>query len=569
MRAPLAVAAALALVACRSTPTTVLLRIEAATGLPYPDELRLSVHADEGRVVGDEKLAAAALPGEVVLYPRQSSGALRILVRARSQGGPVGEGTTTAVLEAGRQVRATLVVRPGALPDADGDGVPDTIDNCPAIPNPAQGPCAGLDAGVERGELSDLRDGPATDAPAADGPGDGPRERAPDLPAPDLVPACSCSLGCVPGTSTCRSLVPSNGFTANSYTTLSGPLGDAVIETTSCELRDAASVLAKGVIVTSPAGSSTCVIGLTSLTIKNGVVVRAVGKHALALLVKQQVTVQGILDAGGHGSEPGPGGGQGGSGPAGGPGQGGAGPGGGKVCSCTGTGVDDCGGGGGGHGGAGGAGGLEGSCASPSSGGTSHGSASLIPLSAGSGGASGGQGTAGSPVAPGGAGGGALQISCGGTMTVGGAILAGGGGGQVISNGTGLGSIGGGGGGSGGGILLEAVSFAGNGVVAALGGGGGGGGGLGGATACATAGKAGEDGGPTLTPALGGASGGAPCGAGGDSGKPGAPVPGGSGGGGGGGGGGGRIRFNGYQHDAAPPLSAAAGSVTTGEVVVK
>ncbi|MFZ5787939.1 MAG: thrombospondin type 3 repeat-containing protein, partial [Acidobacteriota bacterium] len=155
MRVLLAMAAALTLVACRSAPTTVLLRIEAASGLPYPDELRLSVHADEGRVVGDEKLAAAALPGEVVLYPRQDRGVLRILVRARSKGGPVGEGTTTASLQAGRQVRATLTVGPGALPDADGDGVPDAIDNCPAVPNPAQGPCAGLDGAVERGELGD------------------------------------------------------------------------------------------------------------------------------------------------------------------------------------------------------------------------------------------------------------------------------------------------------------------------------------------------------------------------------------------------------------------------------
>ena len=145
-----------ALPACKSTPTSVLLTIEAATGLPTPDELRLDVFNPGGSAVKDRRLpesGAPALPDDVVLFPKESSGLVRILVRALAGGAEVGQGVTSVELESGAQVKATVTVHAGALPDRDGDGIPDEIDSCPDLPNPEQGPC-NLDAGADMGDAA-------------------------------------------------------------------------------------------------------------------------------------------------------------------------------------------------------------------------------------------------------------------------------------------------------------------------------------------------------------------------------------------------------------------------------
>lgn len=145
-----------ALAACRSTPTSVLLTIEAATGLPTPDELRLDLFDPGGPAVKDRRLpesGAPALPDDVVLFPKESSGLVRILVRALAGGAAVGQGATSVELKSGAQVKATVMVRAGALPDRDGDGVPDEIDSCPDLPNPEQGSCT-LDAGGDMGDAA-------------------------------------------------------------------------------------------------------------------------------------------------------------------------------------------------------------------------------------------------------------------------------------------------------------------------------------------------------------------------------------------------------------------------------
>jgi hypothetical protein len=142
----------LALAGCKETPTSFLLTIR-APGLPALDELQLTAFSLVGVEVKDHRLPESgppALPDDVALFPSQSSGQLRILVRALAAGSAVGEGATVVQLRSGEQVRGELVVSPDRLSDLDGDGVPDLIDNC-ALPNPDQGPCQAADGGADGG----------------------------------------------------------------------------------------------------------------------------------------------------------------------------------------------------------------------------------------------------------------------------------------------------------------------------------------------------------------------------------------------------------------------------------
>jgi hypothetical protein len=561
---------------CKSPPTSVLLKIVAGTSLPSPDELRLTVIGDSGVDVADRSLPAcdaacpskgSVLPGEVVLYPKEQRGRLRILVRARKTSAVVGEGVTGVEVREGEQVEARVVVDPGLLSDRDGDEVPDLVDNCPDVPNPKQGVCPGADGRVDVAPdvtVQDVGRDIASDSKAdrpRDSRVDKPKTDTPqtDKPKPD-APPCTCPLGCR-GDMTCREVVASNGFTTKTYSNLQS-LG-ADINTTTCQI-------ATTPIVAGKIQSGVCIFALKQLVIPSSAIIKATGDKPLVFLVEGTVTINGLLDVGGHKTTAGPGGGAAGV-PTASKGVAGGGSGGGTVCACTAAGEDDCGGGGGGFAVSGAAGGRDapGSCTSTSSGGAAYGSMSLVPLTAGSGGASAGQNlSTGILPAAGGAGGGALQITCGSTITINGTINAGGGGGATAIQAAS--ALGGGGGGSGGGVLLEAASFGGSGIVAANGGGGGA------ATSYACTTAEGEDGGPGVLVAKGGTSctGNAAGGNGGGGVSNLAPASGADGtaitaysGGGGGGGSAGRIRFNWYLHGLFAPVTSS-GSRSVGEVTV-
>jgi hypothetical protein len=142
---------ALAATGCKSAPATVLLHIRADATLTSLDELQLNVIGTGGFLVNQQRVpaqGAAALPGDLVLYPRDL-GALRIGVRALLAATPVGEGAVKVQPRSGAQVEATVTLQGGLLPDTDGDGVPDAIDNCPVQANPDQGPCPAADGGAD------------------------------------------------------------------------------------------------------------------------------------------------------------------------------------------------------------------------------------------------------------------------------------------------------------------------------------------------------------------------------------------------------------------------------------
>src|SRR5262249_15360049 len=77
------------------------------------------------------------LPGDLVVLVRDDSGPLRIVISAFSSM-LVGRGTALAqpVPKAETTIDMLILAPPGA--DSDGDGVPDSIDNCPTVANPDQ-----------------------------------------------------------------------------------------------------------------------------------------------------------------------------------------------------------------------------------------------------------------------------------------------------------------------------------------------------------------------------------------------------------------------------------------------
>jgi hypothetical protein len=196
------------LAACRDAPSTILLELRAEAGVMPLDEIRLTVLVPSGVAVSAQRLPAAGaptLPGEVVLYPRES-GVVRLWARGLRGGAGVGDGATQVTAEPGKQVRATLTLKAGALPDTDRDGIPDAVDNCPSHPNPKQDPCTPGDLGLDRAPSDRGLDAPpdlgraeatdrGTDLPRSDGKADAKRDGPkpdvkrdgpkPDLPKPD------------------------------------------------------------------------------------------------------------------------------------------------------------------------------------------------------------------------------------------------------------------------------------------------------------------------------------------------------------------------------------------------
>jgi hypothetical protein len=245
------------------------------------------------------------------------------------------------------------------------------------------------------------------------------------------------------------------------------------------------------------------IFGFAGLTVGAGVVVRAHGSSALAVVSSGDVLIAGTLDLQDDCLPGTPAAGGGAPGTSG----GGAGA----------PGAKSSGGGGGGHGDVGGAGGA--SSVAGGSAGAPFGplEANPLVLQGGGGGGAGGSGGAG------GNGGGAVQLASNGKLTLTGVVHAGGCGGL----GGGAGGSGGGGG-AGGAILFEAaeVVLAASSVVAANGGGGGAGG-SNSAGAKATATTTAATGGAGATP---GGSGGAKGSTSGKTAPPGSKLSGGGGG---------------------------------------
>jgi len=125
---------ALALAGCADRPTRALLDLSIEAGAPAPTQLVVTVF-DPYRAIADRRAvttSAPTLPGLVIVSLPARDQEVRLLV----DGGPV-TGTARVAARAGSDQRAAVVLRAG-LPDADADGIPDAIDDCPDVANPAQ-----------------------------------------------------------------------------------------------------------------------------------------------------------------------------------------------------------------------------------------------------------------------------------------------------------------------------------------------------------------------------------------------------------------------------------------------
>lgn len=191
-----AVAALTIVAACRSPksevePGAALLHVRMIAGDPVPDSLLVWAYDQSGalwnreRVPKNGTLTAVAKDdlGTILVQPGQLQGALRIHIVGMQAETRVSDGVLSIdSVRSGPRTFDVLLV--AAVPvDADGDGVPDEIDDCTVVADPAQV------AGKIRCESDPARDaGPDVKAPDARA-----DERQPNtddagdaLPAPDL-----------------------------------------------------------------------------------------------------------------------------------------------------------------------------------------------------------------------------------------------------------------------------------------------------------------------------------------------------------------------------------------------
>ncbi len=122
--------------------TTLLLQLSLAAGVAQPDHVRISLYGD-GLYGTPSTLPITAagkqLPGTVFVGPLASSTPdFRLQVDGLDAAGALGsQAATRPRLASGQQQAVALILdRPTA--DTDGDGVPDSIDDCSAIPDPDQ-----------------------------------------------------------------------------------------------------------------------------------------------------------------------------------------------------------------------------------------------------------------------------------------------------------------------------------------------------------------------------------------------------------------------------------------------
>jgi hypothetical protein len=130
--------ALLALAGCSDGPTTVRMSVAAPAGMSA-DAILLTVYDRNGVVIAGRSLGSSRqLPGDVLVLVSPHAGEARAHVLAWSAGAFVGEAANRVPVVPDHEGLLSLMLSSTPLPDEDGDGVPDNIDNCPTVANPDQ-----------------------------------------------------------------------------------------------------------------------------------------------------------------------------------------------------------------------------------------------------------------------------------------------------------------------------------------------------------------------------------------------------------------------------------------------
>jgi len=140
--------------ACRSAdsvpePGAVLVDVKYAKGGTRPDELRVWVYDDGGRLWDGTRIPeSGALAsgggldlGTVLIQPGSIHGALRVHMRGLKAAARVSDGVLKIASPLGSKRTYELTLDGAGLDDGDGDDVPDVIDDCLMAANPEQGGC--------------------------------------------------------------------------------------------------------------------------------------------------------------------------------------------------------------------------------------------------------------------------------------------------------------------------------------------------------------------------------------------------------------------------------------------
>ena len=174
-RWPIPVALAACVLGCAAPaevpePGAVLLRVKLKPGSPLPDELRVFVYDDTGALWRDVRVPERGpLPsknsgqlGTILIQPGTTVGGIRVHLRGTMAGIRVLDGLLRIAKQDRPRGSFDVTLEDAEPSDADGDGVPDDIDDCPAIANAAQGGCPG--GGGDAGTPSDASDDAGDDA---------------------------------------------------------------------------------------------------------------------------------------------------------------------------------------------------------------------------------------------------------------------------------------------------------------------------------------------------------------------------------------------------------------------
>ena len=161
-RAGAILVALVAAAGCKQAPTSVRVQLSSMPGLSA-DAVMLTVFDRNGRVIDSAALGdSAKLPGDVLVLLSPHAGEARAIAEAMQGGTAVASAVGRVPVVAGREMALELQLSPDPLPDTDGDGVPDTIDNCPTVANADQ---LCTDGGLRGDACRNVSDGGAVPAP--------------------------------------------------------------------------------------------------------------------------------------------------------------------------------------------------------------------------------------------------------------------------------------------------------------------------------------------------------------------------------------------------------------------